>query len=117
VTSYTPKLSFLDLFSEEIALGKNQSLVSVATLVDESTSSETIIPTEYQAVGFLSPSAKSFISVKLPIHVCVIAGYFNGVIENLEAKLKSYDETRKIVVEKSIAQEHDTDHTETGIVL
>lgn len=117
VTSYKPKLSLLDLFSEQIILGKNQSLVSVASLVDHSTSSETTIPTEYQAVGFLSPSAKELITVKLPIHACVIAGYFNGVIESLETKLKSYDETRKIAVEKSIAQVDDTEHTDTGIVL
>jgi hypothetical protein len=117
VTSYGVRLSYLDFFSGEIVLGKGHSLVSLVTLVDETTLSDVTIPVEYQAVGYLLPSTKEMVSVRLPIHATVITGYFNAIIDSLEHKLTNYGETRKIAVEKSIAKEEDIEHTDIGIVL
>ena len=116
VTSFTPKLALLDFFSKDIVLGKGQSLASLVTLVDEKTSSDVPMPVEYQAVGFLPEVTKEAVSVELPIHACVITGYFNAVADGLDAKLAEYDEARKVVVEKSIVK-MDADHTEEGLIL
>ena len=116
VTSYTPKLSQLDFFSKDIHLGKGQSLVTVASLMDNETSHEITIPTEYQATGFLPDVAKSFISVALPIHACIIAGFFNQVVDRLDNKLKVFDEARSVVIEKSIISDN-TKSTDEGLVL
>lgn len=116
VTSYTPKLSMLDFFSEKIILEKGEALVTVATLVDDTTHSEVDIPTEYQATGYLPEVTKKGLTVGLPVHTCVIAGYFNGVVDRLESKLKVYDEARKVVVEKSIVNENHAS-TDDGLIL
>jgi hypothetical protein len=116
VTSYSPKLSLLDFFSKNIILDKGQSLVSLVTLVDDKTSSDITIPVEYQTVGFIPEVTKDAVSVELPIHACIIAGYFNSVIDSLDLKLKEYDDARKVVNEKSIIKDN-IDHTEEGLIL
>jgi len=117
VTSYSPKLSLLDFYNQEVVLGKGQSIVSLVTLVDSSTSSHIDIPVEYQAVGFIPETVKQSLTVGLPIHAAIIAGYFNGVVETLEKKLADvFDEARKVVVEKSIVKS-DEEHTSEGLIL
>lgn len=118
VTSYAPKLSYIDFFSKDITIGKGQAIVSLVTLVDQKTSSDTPIPVEYQAVGFLPESTKKLVdeNIQLPIHASVISGYFNQVIEGLEKKLATFDEARAVVIEKSIIS-NDQQSTDEGLVL
>ena len=116
VTSYTPKLSLLDFYSENIEVGKGQSVVSLVTLTDDETSSDASIPVEYQAVGYLSENTKKLVTAKLPIHACVISGYFNGVIDGLNKKLVEFDEVRSIINEKPIVGEHEQS-TDEGLIL
>lgn len=116
VTSYSPKLSFFDFFSKDIVLNKEESLISLVTLVDSETPSDVSIPVEYQAVGFLPDSTRQAIAVPLPIHACVISGYFIKVVERLEAKLEEFDAARQVAVEKPIV-EHDADHTSEGLIF
>lgn len=116
VTSYSPKLSFLDFFSGEVMLEKGQSLVSLVSLVDDKTTSDISIPVEYQTVGFISDATMKLITIPLPIHACVIAGYFNQAVHKLDEKLKMFDEARSVVVEKSIVKSN-TDSTHEGLIL
>lgn len=116
VTSYGPKLTLLDLFSKDIVLGKGQSVISLATLVDDKVSSEVSQPVEYQTVGFLPDACKEAITINLPIHAATITGYFNGVIDALEEKVAKYGEAREAVVEKSIISTTDG-ATENGMFL
>lgn len=116
VTSYTPKLSYLDFFSNEIIIGKGQSVVSLVTLVDANTSSDTVVPVEYQAVGYVSDKTKELFTVPLPIHACVISGYFHQVIDALDKRLAIHDEQRQVVVEKPIIK-GDEDSTHDGLIL
>jgi hypothetical protein len=105
VTSYTPRLACLDFFSGPIELSKGQALMSLVTLVDDKTSSDVDIPTEYQAVGFLPDATRdSLKSIPMPIHACIIGGYFNPIIDRLETKLSVFDDARRAVVEKSIVK-------------
>lgn len=116
VTSYSPRLTFLDFFSKDILIGKGQSLISLVTLVNEKISSDVDLHVEYQAVGFLPEAAKEAISIELPIHACMISGYFNSIIESLEVRMKGYEAAREIVVEKSIVKE-DVEHTAEGLIF
>jgi len=102
VTSYSPKLSYLDFFSNEIIIGKGQSVVSLVTLVDEKTPSDTAVPVEYQAVGYVNEKTKEMFTVPLPIHACIISSYFHQVIESLEKELAIHDEQRQVIKEKPI---------------
>ena len=73
VTSFKPKLSYLDFFSKKIELQRDQTVVSLVTLTDENTTSAVELPVEYQAVGFVSEQAKNSVDVALPIHVAIIS--------------------------------------------
>ena len=116
VTSYTPKLTFFDFFAKDIILNKEESLISLVTLVDTETPSDVHIPVEYQAVGFLPESTKQAIGVSLPIHACTISGFFIKVVERLEDKLGDFDAARQVAVEKPIVG-HDADHTSEGLIF
>lgn len=116
VTSYTPKLSLLDFFSEHIDVGKGQSVVALVTLTDDQTASDATVPVEYQAVGYLSENTKKLVTAKLPIHAAVISGHFNGVIDTLNKKLTEFDEVRSIINEKPIVGEHEQS-TDEGLIL
>ena len=116
VTTYRPKLAGLDFSTKEIAVGKGQALVSLVTLVDEKTSSEVTVPTEYQAVGYVPDITKETLPGGLPIHCAVITGYFNNVVDRLNSRLAQFDETRKVVVEKHIASVADSNN-DRGVVL
>lgn len=116
VTSYSPKLSLLDFFSKNIELGKGQSVVSLVTLADRETPSDSNVPVEYQAVGYLPEETKKMVSVELPIHAAVVSGYFNHIIEALQQQLTAFDEVRKIVNEKPIVKD-DEDHTSEGLIF
>jgi hypothetical protein len=114
VTSYGPRLSMLEFFSEKITVSKGSSLISVVTLVDDNISSELDISVEYQAVGFLPKTTKT--AIELPIHIGIIAGYFNSVIVSLETKLDTHVEARQIHTEKPLVSENET-HTKEGLIL
>lgn len=116
VTSYQPKLAYLDVCNKNIAVGKGQALVTVVTLVDETASSDVGVLAEYQAVGYIPEAARETLRQELPLHVAVISGYFNSVVERLEAKIGAYEEGRKAVIEKSIVS-RDISSTDDGIVL
>lgn len=116
VTSYAPKLSLFEVFTRNIILTKGQTLVSLATLIDEKSSSDVDVHPEYQAVGFISQNTKEAMTVDVPIHACVISGYFNGIADRLNQRLVAFDEVRKVVVEKSIVH-RDDQSTDDGLVL
>lgn len=116
VSDFKPKLSYLDIYSGNITLAKGQALVSLVSLVDKNSDADSGVLTEYQAVGYVPDAASQYLGQALPIHAAVISGYFNGIADTLEHKLSGYDEVRKAVVEKSIA-DRNTQATDDGIVL
>ena len=116
VTSYKPMLTLVDFFSGKVALGKDQSVVTAVTLIDDETQSTLDTHVEYQAVGFIPSTIKSLGDIKLPLHMVTISNYFNDVITGLDNKLKQIDEARSAVVHKTIVN-RDEAATDLGIVL
>lgn len=116
VTNFKPKLSHLDIFNGNVTLSKGQALVSLVTLMDSESQAESGVLTDYQAAGFIPDSAKTYLGQQLPIHAAVVSGYFNGVAETLEQKIRSYDEVRNAIVEKPIT-DRNTQATGDGLVL
>lgn len=110
VTSYEPGLCLLDFFIGEVTLKKNETIVSLLTLVDESTSSEVDVPVEYQAVGFISEEAKASMKFTLPVHAAIIVGFFTGVISKLSEKVKAFDDVRPVKVSRITNGEEATDN-------
>lgn len=108
VTSFAPSLARLEFFVGDIDIGKDQIVASVVTLTDMDTDSGVNIPVEYQAVGFITEEVKRAISkdslnATIPMHACMILGYFNPMIERLEKKLKDFNEYKSALVHKTIA--------------
>lgn len=116
VTGYQPKLAYLDVCNRNITIGKGQALVTLVTLVDDTTSSDVGVLAEYQAVGYVPEASRETLGQELPLHVAVISGYFNSVVERLETKISAYEEGRKAVIERSIVT-RDISSTDDGIVL
>lgn len=116
VTSFKPKLSYLDFFSKEIIVSRDQSIVTVVSITDNKTSSSPNIPVEYQATGFLSEEAAELIKIDLPIHAVVVSGFYQNIITKLDNRLQQIDESRNAFVEKSII-DHDINSTDDGLVL
>lgn len=119
VTSYSPKLSGLEIFSRDIRLEKGQALVSLATLVDGDTSGDVDVHPEYQAVGYLSEVARDSMhesGVNLPLHTCVISGYYTDVVNRLQKRLNGFDEVRSLHIEKAIV-DRNVASTDAGLIL
>ncbi len=123
VTTYSPALCNLGFFTKEITLGKDQYVASVATLGDTADDVSLNIPVEYQAVGYVRSSvAKESLKLegesKLPLHVAMIIGFFNPIVERLEEKLKVFDEHRSAVIQKQIVnQSHEDKATDEGLLF
>lgn len=116
VTHYNAALCGLDLFSKDITLKQSEVLMSVASLIDENSSSDFSGLCEYQTTGHMPDSLKGSTSMELPLHVAVIGGYFNGAAKRLQDRLASYDEHRKASVVKSIVNTN-VNATDDGLVL
>lgn len=118
VTSYVPKLTMLDVFDQTVYLDKGQAIITLLTLTDDQTSSDLELPVAYQAVGFLPDSVKKTMSYKLPLHACMINGFFNKLVDEINSKLKVFESARSAVVEKQIVKPSDLQNsTKEGLIL
>ena len=116
VTNIPPRLAMLRIYSKEIVLGKDESLITVATLTDSD--AEGYLDghlVRYQVSGIISDMGTS-IKVSLPIHSCIINNAFNVVVKTLEDKLEDHKVAESMVVIKPILGD---DHTATaaGLIL
>ena len=84
VTDYSPKLSYLEFYTGSIEVGKGNNLISVATLSDASTPTQTGHVVEYQCTGFITNDVKEKLKVDMPIHLCVVDGVFNDILHRLK---------------------------------
>lgn len=116
VTSYGAQLALLELYEKDVVLDKGHTIISAATLIDNTSSPDLEHPIEYQCVGYLPEKIKDIINLDLPIHVTVMAGHFNKTVDRLNKLLSEYDEARKVVVSKSIIDNND-DSTSEGLIL
>lgn len=120
VTTFKPKLSYLDFFSKDIVLGRDEAVVSAVTLTDDQTPSILGLPVEYQAVGFLnqysSDKANDVMKFSLPIHAAVISGKFISVVQQLEKAIDEMETARHSVIEKSILTQG-LGSTDEGLIL
>lgn len=116
VTSFEPRLSALELHTGDIDIEKDMHVVTVATIVDDTTSSELNVPVEYQAVGYVTDDVKSKLEVELPLHLVTTFGFFNRKINELESRLKEHEEARLIVDAKTII-DNTEDATDEGLIL
>jgi hypothetical protein len=116
VTSYSPRLAFLDFYSKDIALVKGQTVISVVTLGEEGSPTSLKDPVEYQAAGFMCESAIKRVDLHLPIHTAVINGTFNIIIKRLNDVIQELDTARSAVVEKPLLKGNEK-ATNDGLML
>jgi hypothetical protein len=116
VTEYDPRLSYLEFFTQDIQIGKDHSLISVATLSDLDTPTTLNHLVEYQCTGFIDPTVTAKLGIKLPIHLCVMDGVFNDILSRLTKLTTAVKEHRNARINKTIDVDM-RDATEDGIVL
>lgn len=118
LTSYKPALSGLRLFSKNIELGREQSVISLLSLTDSVTDATPPVHVEYSATGFIPEISKEIIEMEMPVHAAIIANAFQPDVERLQARIAAIDETRNTVVQKSLIDTTDlADHTDDGLCL
>lgn len=116
VTDFEPSLTLLKVFAKEISCERNQAVVSLITLTDDTVPTTPGILVEYQATGKLPMVSDKDVASKLPIHYAAVSGYFHEVINDMEKKLQQFNEVRTAVVHKrvKVASGEANDH---GLIL
>lgn len=113
ITGYQPKLTLLDFYSKTLNPPQGLTVMSLVSLSTKNIDYSIDIPVEYMAEGILPDSLKDAFNIELPLHICMINGYFNGVINNLIQKLNTFDEAKNAVIEKSIISDIDLRNSES----
>lgn len=116
VTNFQPKLSALEIYTEQPVIQKGEALISMVTLNDERTNLESDIMVEYHAVGYIAEAAMKRFEGQLPLHACITAGSFINLASQLDSRLHDYSEQRNAVVEKGIAKSGEAS-TDDGLVF
>lgn len=116
VTNFQPKLSCLEIHTNQPVIQKGEALITVVSLTDERSSLESDMMVEYHAVGYISESAIKRCEGHLPMHACITAGSFINLAAQLDGKLQDYSELRNAVVERGIAKSGEAS-TDDGLVL
>jgi len=120
VTSFGPRLAFLDIVGgeREVNMSDDRVLISVATLSAQDRDSAIHGATpEYQAVGYVSPDAKEA-HEPLPIHFMLFDGVFRPIVDRLSelvTRLKDEAEARR-ASSSSVLSSHDRVES-NGLVL
>lgn len=117
VTSYEPRLALLEIFYSDIALAKGTSLISAVTLAQEGGAYSIDHPVDYHTHGFLPAKALDAMGqLKMPIHLCVVAGFFNPVIERLGKLAQEHAAARELYNDKPIISGSERS-TDDGLIL
>jgi len=116
VTSFGPHLVHLDVFQNEIEIGKGMVAVTVASLTDEKTGADLSITVGYQCEGVVPTHAIETIGGKVPLHFVTVGGYFSTVTDSIKKRLSDFEAAAKAVMQRSVSV--DTNKADdTGLVL
>lgn len=112
VTDVKPKLTYVDLYVNDVIIPKGMHLISAVTLTDIKTNGSINIPVEYQAIGYVQEDY----GVKMPVHLCNIEGHFNSIIEDLNNSIKEYEEAARLYTDKPLIDDN-VNSDNLGMVL
>lgn len=117
VTSYQPKLTFLDFYIDKITELKNGTPISVATLAkyDHNTSSGQYV--EYQAVGYVDEENAKELELKLPLHYVILGGVVEQIYSELAKTRKELTELKNSRIHKQTILDSSDRATDNGLVL
>lgn len=112
VTDVKPKLTYVDLYVNDVIIPKGMHLISAVTLTDSKTNGSINIPVEYQAIGYVQEDH----GIKMPVHLCNIEGHFNSIIEELNNNIKEYEEAARLYTDKPLIDDN-VNSDNLGMVL
>ena len=115
VTSYQPHLVALDIYSNEVTKPNGGTVIAVATLAKEGGDTDTGLPVDYQAVGFMPASVAE--ATETPLHFVLIQGVFVGVIRDLDKIIATLDEVKNASLKQSSIVSDNDKPTDNGLVL
>lgn len=91
VTSYGPQVGVLSIHQQEMKLGNDTNLISVATLNNDLNGTRVPYPVEFQRVGVPMNIGEHKDTLKFPLHFAVTDGYLDTVLKGLRRQLAEYD--------------------------
>ena len=95
VTDIDSRLVLLDVYNSSAIKTANVDVISVATLCLEGFDSNTEIPVEYQAVGYVNEASNKNIQMEESVHFCVIDGVIANIMKSLQKELDIFIEHRR----------------------
>lgn len=117
VTSFAPKLCFLDFYPGKITNLKNGEVVSVATLCLDGMSSSTGMVVEYQAVGYVTEEQNKKTTLTSALHYVILDNIISDIYDEIANKLRLRQEQADArIVKQSILSDNDKP-TSNGLIL
>lgn len=117
VTSYQPKLTYLDFYADKVGPLKHGSVVTVATLAKHEHSTSPGQMVEYQCVGFVDEESAKELELKTPLHYVILDGIFDQIYKEHAKILKDLNEQKNSRVIKQTILDNSDRTTDNGLVL
>lgn len=117
VTSFQPKLCFMDFYSGKIDSLKNGQVISVATLCLDGYSSSAGTAVEYQTVGYVTEAQNEKMHLTASLHYVILDGVVAEIHSDISAKLQLLDEAQRARITKSSILTDSDRATDNGLVL
>lgn len=117
VTSFAPKLCFLDFYPGKITNLKNGQVVSVATLCLDGMSSSTGMTVEYQAVGYVTEEQNKKTTLTSALHYVILDNIISDIHAEISDKLHMLDEQQRARISKQSILSDSDRSTSNGLIL
>lgn len=116
VSDFAPALTQLDLFSGEITLGQDESVLSLLTLVKQGVATPKDVLVRYQATGVMSEEFAKFSKANECLRLVMVANHFHGVIAGLRATRDRFAEAAAKTAQRKLVSEP-VESEDDGLVL
>lgn len=117
VTSYPPKLTFMDFYSDKVMDLKYGSVVSVATLAKKEHNTFTGQTVEYQCVGYPEEENSKDLDLKQALHYVLLEGVFDQIFKDLSKSLKELDDLKNARINKQGILSNNDKPADNGLVF
>lgn len=117
VTSFQPKLTYLDFYVDKVGELKHGSVITVATLARQEHNTSAGQMVEYQCVGFVDEEHAVELELKHPLHYVLLDGIFDQIYKEHAKTLKDLNELKNSRVVKQTILDNSDRATDNGLVL
>ena len=117
VTTFPVQLASLTILENQKPIDNIGSIISVATLATEGTSTTLLDMPEYQCVGFIPENIGDVVSKKVPMHFIISDGIVPDITRHLQKILTKLEEAQAARVRKVSILSNTDKQEDSGLVL